>query len=84
MKWIVVYAFLQMLMIPCPQKPPVASVADEFGRIYAATSFTLEACMENKQIILQKSFNSKPEADAFVVRLEKEHDLVLIKVKEVK
>ncbi len=80
MKWIVIYAFLQMFMIPCPQVP---LVADEFGRIYERTNFTLGACMESKETILNKSFNSKVEADAFVIRLEKESDLALIEVKVV-
>ena len=81
MKWIVVYFFIQLSMIPCLQPPPTA---DEFGRIYASNHMTLEACWREDRTTLRKTFDTEVEAKAFVDRANHERDLTGFEIREVK
>jgi len=80
MKYIVLYVWLQTLIVACPSPE---TVPDKYGRAYIPSYRTTEVCTRQVRHHMQKLFASLMEAKKFVAEASKEYDLVEFRLRKI-
>jgi len=78
-KYLVIWFWLNSVMVPCPQPE---MVADEYGRIPKMTSMTLQSCFETYRVRQERVFATEDEALRFIRIGEEKDDVVDFTIEE--